>query len=135
MNEEDRAHEQYKQSLPDNERKALNNARNKIKKAFLNCICCCDGLMRCRSSVSVVHYNCEKPTFTEEKMQLLTMDEQSRSSDGKYYICHTCKTSIKNGKVPRNAESQMHFRLPSLQKNVRNDVFVYCDDWKIYLKK
>jgi hypothetical protein len=56
----------------------------------------------------------QKPSFTNEELEILIMDNTMKSPDGKHYVCQSCKRAIKLGKVPVKAKKRMNFRLPSL---------------------
>ena len=62
-----------------------------ISKASLTHICTSECRYRPKASMVVV----KDKMFTSEEMQLLTMNNETLSIDGKYYVCKYCKNIIK----------------------------------------
>merc|ERR1712002_973107 len=62
-----------------------------IDKASLTHICTSECRYRPKASMVVV----KEKMFTSEEMELLTMNNETRSIDGKYYVCKYCKNFIK----------------------------------------
>ena len=62
-----------------------------IDKASLTHICTSECRYRPKASMVVV----KEKMFTSEEMELLTMNNETLSIDGKYYVCKYCKTIIK----------------------------------------
>merc|ERR1712215_265928 len=62
-----------------------------IDKASLTHICTSECRYRPKASMVVV----KDKMFTSEEMQLLTMNNETLSIDGKYYVCKYCKNIIK----------------------------------------
>merc|ERR1711895_303092 len=58
-----------------------------IDKASLTHICTSECRYRPKASMVVV----KEKMFTSEEMELLTMNDETRSIDGKYYVCKSCK--------------------------------------------
>merc|ERR1712236_67563 len=65
-----------------------------IDKASLTHICTSECRYRPKASMVVV----KDKMFTSEEMQLLTMNNETLSIDGKYYVCKYCKNIIKKKK-------------------------------------
>merc|ERR1712177_197976 len=65
-----------------------------IDKASLTHICTSECRYRPKASMVVV----KETMFTSEEMELLTMNNETRSIDGKYYVCKYCKKFIKKKK-------------------------------------
>ena len=62
-----------------------------IDKASLTHICTSECRYRPKASMVVV----KDEMFTSEQMKLLTMNNDTLSIDGKYYVCKYCKNIIK----------------------------------------
>merc|ERR1712208_23979 len=62
-----------------------------IDKASLTHNCTSECRYRPKASMVVV----KDKMFTSEEMQLLTMNNETLSIDGKYYVCKYCKNIIK----------------------------------------
>merc|ERR1711962_583424 len=62
-----------------------------IDKASLTHICTSECRYRPKASMVVV----KEKMFTSEEMELLTMNSETLSIDGKYYVCKYCKNIIK----------------------------------------
>merc|ERR1712126_753469 len=62
-----------------------------IDKASLTHICTSECRYRPKASMVVV----KEKMFTSEEMELLTMNNETLSIDGKYYVCKYCKKFIK----------------------------------------
>merc|ERR1711867_263099 len=58
-----------------------------IDKASLTHICTSECRYRPKASMVVV----KEKMFTTEEMELLTMNNETRSIDGNYYVCKYCK--------------------------------------------
>merc|ERR1712115_201732 len=67
-----------------------------IDKASLTHICTSECRYRPKASMVVV----KEKMFTTEEMELLTMNNETLSIDGKYYVCKYCKKFIKKKKIP-----------------------------------
>merc|ERR1711962_1333942 len=65
-----------------------------IDKASLTHICTSECRYRPKASMVVV----KEKMFTSEEMELLTMNSETLSIDGKYYVCKYCKNIIKKKK-------------------------------------
>ena len=52
--------------------------------------------------------------FTTEEMELLTMNNETRSIDGNYYVCKYCKKFIKKKKIPPCNEKIKKFMIDNL---------------------
>merc|ERR1712240_900430 len=68
-----------------------------IDKASLTHICTSECRYRPKASMVVV----KEKMFTSEEMELLTMNNETLSIDGKYYVCKYCKKFIKKKKRTR----------------------------------
>merc|ERR1712115_97169 len=73
-----------------------------IDKASLTHICTSECRYRPKASMVVV----KEKMFTSEEMELLTMNNETRSIDGKYYVCKYCKDLI----------ADIKNKFPSLQR-------------------
>merc|ERR1712115_481699 len=62
-----------------------------IDKASLTHICTSECRYRPKASMVVV----KEKMFTSEQMKLLTINNETLSIDGKYYVCKYCKNIIK----------------------------------------
>merc|ERR1711867_42154 len=62
-----------------------------IDKASLTHICTSECRYRAQASMVVV----KDKMFTSEEMKLLTMNNETLSIDGKFYVCKSCKNIIK----------------------------------------
>jgi len=61
-----------------------------------------------------VKFDTDNPTFSEDQLEKLELSDMTKSCDGKFYICHTCKRTIKRGGWPRLAEKNVRFQIESL---------------------
>ena len=52
--------------------------------------------------------------FTSEQMKLLTINNETLSIDGKYYVCKYCKNIIKKNKIPPCNEIIKKFMIDNL---------------------
>merc|ERR1711989_239703 len=80
-----------------------------IDKASLTHICISECRYRPMASMVVV----KEKMFTSEEMELLTMNNETRSIDGKYYVCKYCKKFIKK-KIPPCNEKSKKFMIDNL---------------------
>merc|ERR1712098_424518 len=67
-----------------------------IDKASLTHICTSECRYRPKASMVVVREN----MFTSKQMELLKINNETLSIDGKYYVCKYCKKFIKKKKTP-----------------------------------
>merc|ERR1712112_159628 len=81
-----------------------------IDKASLTHICTSECKYRPKASMVVV----KDKMFTSEEMKLLTMNNETLSIDGKYYVCKYCKTIIKKKKIPPCNEKIKKFMIDNL---------------------
>merc|ERR1712112_735354 len=81
-----------------------------IDKASLTHICTSECRDRPKASMVVV----KDKMFTSEEMKLLTMNNETLSIDGKYYVCKYCKTIIKKNKIPPCNEISKKFMIDNL---------------------
>merc|ERR1712082_81889 len=65
-----------------------------IDKASLTHICTSECRYRPKGSMVVVR----DKMFTSKQMRLLTINNETLSIDGKYYVCKSCKNSIQKNK-------------------------------------
>merc|ERR1711890_184730 len=81
-----------------------------IDKASLTHICTSECRYRPKASMVVV----KDKMFTSEEMKLLTMNNETLSIDGNYYVCKYCKTIIKKNKIPPCNEISKKFMIDNL---------------------
>merc|ERR1712115_623901 len=81
-----------------------------IDKASLTHICTSECRYRPKASMVVV----KEKMFTSEEMELLTMNNETLSIDGKYYVCKYCKKFIKKKKIPPCNEKIKKFMIDNL---------------------
>merc|ERR1711867_206624 len=81
-----------------------------IDKASLTHICTSECRYRPKASMVVV----KEKMFTTEEMELLTMNNETRSIDGNYYVCKYCKKFIKKKKIPPCNEKIKKFMIDNL---------------------
>merc|ERR1711873_44194 len=81
-----------------------------IDKASLTHICTSECRYRPKASMVVV----KEKMFTTEEMELLTMNTETVSIDGKYYVCKYCKKFIKKKKIPPCNEKIKKFMIDNL---------------------
>ena len=93
--------------------------KNILEKCFLSYICVSDCMLRTRDAVSEVKLDGLRPTFTESQLAKLTINPSTRSSDGKFYICFSCKKTIKRGGWPRLNEKHIDLAVAPLPANLR----------------
>ena len=56
----------------------------------------------------------ENKTFSHEQMKLLTLDDETKSIDGKHYVCKVCRDKIRRNKIPPCNEVTWKFRIKNL---------------------
>jgi len=101
--------------MSNDEKRNLIRARQKIEKhCFLSYICVSDCILRSRDAVTEVKLNADNPTFSKEQLEKLVLSNMTKSCDGKFYICYTCKRTIKRGGWQRLAEKNVGFQIPNL---------------------
>merc|ERR1712177_192697 len=81
-----------------------------IDKASLTHICTSECRYRPKASMVVV----KEKMFTSEEKELLTMNTETLSIDGKYYVCKYCKKFIKKKKIPPCNEKIKKFMIDNL---------------------
>merc|ERR1711955_145403 len=81
-----------------------------IDKASLTHICISECRYRPKASMVVV----KDKIFTSEEMKLLTMNNETLSIVGKYYVCKYCKISLKKNKIPPCNEISKKFMIDNL---------------------
>ena len=81
-----------------------------IDKASLTHICTSECRYRPKASMVVV----TDKMFTSEEMKLLTINNETLSIDGKYYVCKYCKNIIKKNKIPPCNEISKKFMIDNL---------------------
>merc|ERR1711954_479226 len=81
-----------------------------IEKASLTHICTSECRYRPKASMVVV----TEKMFTSEEMKLLTINNETLSIDGKYYVCKYCKNIIKKNKIPPCNEISKKFMIDNL---------------------
>ena len=105
----------YIRAINGDEHKNLIRTRQKIvKHCFLSYICVSDCILRSKDAVSLVKFDTDNPTFSEDQLEKLELSDMTKSCDGKFYICHTCKRTIKRGGWPRLAEKNVQFQIANL---------------------
>merc|ERR1712112_748191 len=81
-----------------------------IDKASLTHICTSECRYRPKANMVVV----TDKMFTSEEMKLLTINNETLSIDGKYYVCKYCKNIIKKKKIPPCNEISKKFMIDNL---------------------
>merc|ERR1711955_88456 len=81
-----------------------------IDKASLTHICTSECRYRPKGSMVVVG----DKMFTSKQMRLLTINNETLSIDGKYYVCKSCKNSIQKNKIPPCNEISKKFMIDKL---------------------
>merc|ERR1711867_257854 len=81
-----------------------------IDKASLTHICTSECRYRPKGSMVVVR----DKMFTSEQMELLKMNNETLSIDGKFYVCKSCKNFIKKNKIPPCNEISKKFMIDNL---------------------
>merc|ERR1712112_718841 len=81
-----------------------------IDKASLTHICTSECRYRPKVSMVVV----TDKMFTSEEMKPLTINNETLSIDGKYYVCKYCKNIIKKNKIPPCNEIIKKFMIDNL---------------------
>merc|ERR1711955_91419 len=81
-----------------------------IDKASLTHICTSECRYRPKASMFVV----TDKMFTSEEMKLLTINNETLSIDGKYYVCKYCKNIIKKNEIPPCNEISKKFMIDNL---------------------
>merc|ERR1712066_930638 len=85
-----------------------------IDKASLTHICTSECRYRPKASMVVV----KDKMFTSEEMKLLTMNNETLSIGGKFYVCKYCKNIIKKNKIPPCNEISKKFMIDNLPKEL-----------------
>ena len=100
----------------------LNEARKKIQRfSFLSYICVSDCMLRSKDAVSEVKLQEDRMTFTEAQLDKMVLESHTRSFDGKFYICHSCKTTIKRGGCPRLNHKKVGFSVSTLPQHLKTE--------------
>ena len=81
-----------------------------IDKSSLTYICTSECRYRPKASMVLVY----KQKFSDEQMQLLILNDETRSIDGEHYVCMPCRKTIKEGKCPPCNESEYKFMIDKL---------------------
>merc|ERR1712066_289039 len=81
-----------------------------IDKASLTHICTSECRYRPKASILVV----TDKMFTSEQMKLLTINNETLSIDGKYYVCKSCKNTIQKNSIPPCNEKSYNFMIDKL---------------------
>merc|ERR1712243_259304 len=81
-----------------------------IDKASLTHICISECRYRPKASMVFVKEN----MFTSKQMELLTINNETLSIDGKYYVCKSCKNTIKKNRIPPCNEKSYNFMIDKL---------------------
>merc|ERR1712121_263419 len=81
-----------------------------IDKASLTHICTSECRYRPKGSMVVV----TDKMFTLKQMRLLTINNETLSIDGKYYVCKSCKNTIQKNKIPPRNEISKKFMIDKL---------------------
>ena len=53
----------------------------------------------------------ENKIFSHKQMKLLTLDDETKSIDGKHYVCKACRDQIRRKKIPPCNEVTMKFMI------------------------
>ena len=59
----------------------------------------------------------ENKTFSHEQMKLLTLNDETKSIDGKYYVCKACRDQIRRKKISLCNEVTWQFMIKNLPAN------------------
>merc|ERR1712240_392295 len=81
-----------------------------IDKASLTHICTSECRYRPKASMVFVKEN----MFTSKQMELLTINNETLSIDGKYYVCKSCKNTIQKNRIPPCNEKSYNFMIDKL---------------------
>ena len=90
-----------------------------IDKASLNYICTSECRYRPKASMTEVIMRGNKKTFNMQQIGHLTLNEETRSLDGKFYVCKHCKDTIKKNKTPSCNEKKHNFIIPGLPEELK----------------
>ena len=78
-------------------------------------------MLKTRDAVSKVKLDGKKQTFTEEQLDKLILEPDTRSCDGNFYICASCKKTIKSGGWPRLNEKYIGTSVASLPPHLQTE--------------
>merc|ERR1712121_169889 len=81
-----------------------------IDKASLTHICTSECRYRPKASMVLVKEN----MFTSKQMELLRINNETLSIDGKYYVCKSCKNIIQKNRIPPCNEISNNFMIDKL---------------------
>merc|ERR1711867_139760 len=81
-----------------------------IDKASLTHICISECRYRPKASMVVV----TDKMFSSKQMELLTINNETLSIDGKYYVCKSCKNTIQKNRIPPCNEKSYNFMIDKL---------------------
>ena len=90
-----------------------------IDKASLNYICTSECRYRPKASMTEVIMRGNTKTFNMQQIGHLTLNEETRSLDGKFYVCKHCKDTIKKNKTPSCNEKKHNFIIPGLPEELK----------------
>ena len=90
-----------------------------IDKASLNYICTSECRYRPKASMTEVIMRGNTKTFNMQQIGHLTLNEETRSLDGKFYVCKHCKDTIKKNKTPSCNEKNHNFIIPGLPEELK----------------
>merc|ERR1712240_555267 len=81
-----------------------------IDKASLTHICISECRYRPKASMVLVKEN----MFNSKQMELLKINNETLSIDGKYYVCKSCKNTIQKNRIPPCNEISNNFMIDKL---------------------
>ena len=93
--------------------------RNLIEKTSQNFICTSECRFKAKSTVTPVILDGKNPTFTSEQIIYLTLNDDTKSFDGNFYVCFSCKKMIKQGRIPSCNEYIHKFLIEKMPENFR----------------
>ena len=94
---------------------------NLIRNTSQNYICTSECRYKARGAVTPVLFDKENTTFTNAQLVYLTLNNQTISLDGHWYVCFSCKKSIKQGKIPSCNEYIHNFLIPDLPDHLKTE--------------
>merc|ERR1712240_994478 len=81
-----------------------------IDKASLTHICISECRYRPKASMVLL----TDKMFSSKQMELLTINNETLSIDGKYYVCKSCKNTIQKNRIPPCNEKSYNFMIEKL---------------------
>ena len=94
-------------------RKTRNWKNELIDKSSLIYICTSECRYRPKGSVVLV----SKQKFTEYQLDQLSLNNDSKSIDGNFYICKACRNALKKNRIPSCNEKKYKFLIDNLPED------------------